>query len=100
MPDQSSASRLTDTATLNNAQNKNVSILLKLIQFIRPYQSRVFSALIALIFTAAVMLSVGQGVRMLIDEGFAQQSIQQLQHAVLFILVITVLIAGGTFTLG
>jgi ATP-binding cassette subfamily B protein len=34
---------------------------------------------------------------MLIDEGFAQQSIEQLQQAVLFILAITVLIAGGTF---
>ncbi|WP_211355797.1 ABC transporter ATP-binding protein/permease [Colwellia echini] len=79
-------------------EKKNVSILLELIQFIAPYKGQVIAAFIALIFTAAVMLSVGQGVRMLIDEGFAQQSMQQLQQAVLFILVITFLIAGGTFT--
>jgi len=77
---------------------KKVSILLELIQFIRPYKGQVLTAFAALIFTAAVMLSVGQGVRMLIDEGFAQQSIEQLQQAVLFILAITVLIAGGTFS--
>ena len=95
MSDQSSVSPLTET--LPTKKNKNVSILLELIQFIRPYGNRVLAGLVALIFTAAVMLSVGQGVRMLIDEGFAQQSIEQLRHAVLFILTITVLIAGGTF---
>jgi ATP-binding cassette subfamily B protein len=98
MSDQTSANAQADTASLKTTQNKNVAILFQLIQFIRPYQGRVFAALIALLFTAAVMLSVGQGVRMLIDEGFAQQSIQQLQQAVLFILAVTVLIAGGTFT--
>ena len=79
-------------------QSKKLSILFELVQFIRPYKKRVLAALIALIFTAAVMLSVGQGVRMLIDEGFAQHSLTQLKNAVLFILVITVLIAGGTFS--
>ena len=97
MPDQPSASHLADNASIDTTKNKKISILLELIQFIRPYKSQVLTAFIALIFTAGVMLSVGQGVRMLIDEGFAQQSIQQLQHAVLFILAITVLIAGGTF---
>ncbi len=97
MSDQPAASHLTENASIDTTKNKKISILLELIQFIRPYKSQVLAAFIALIFTAGVMLSVGQGVRMLIDEGFAQQSIQQLQHAVLFILAITVLIAGGTF---
>lgn len=79
-------------------QAKNVAILVELIQFISPYKKQVFAAFIALIFTAGIMLSVGQGVRMLIDEGFAQQSIAQLEQAVLFILAITVLIAVGTFS--
>ena len=79
-------------------QAKKVAILFELIQFIRPYKARVFAAFVALIFTAAIMLSVGQGVRMLIDEGFAQQSIEQLEQAVLFILAVTVLIAVGTFS--
>ena len=97
MSDQSSVSKLTDNASPDTAENKKVAILFELIQFISPYKGHVLAAFIALIFTAAVMLSVGQAVRMLIDEGFAQQSIEQLQQAVLFILAITVLIAGGTF---
>jgi len=106
MPEQSSADPIENTAshiasnTVSNKdkQAKKVAILFELIQFIRPYKSRVFAALVALIFTAAIMLSVGQGVRMLIDEGFAQQSIEQLEQAVLFILAVTVLIAVGTFS--
>jgi ATP-binding cassette subfamily B protein len=97
MSEKSSTDSLTKTALDQDKQPKKVTILFELIHFIRPYKGHVLAAFIALIFTAAVMLSVGQGVRMLIDEGFAQQSIQQLQHAVLFILTITVLIAGGTF---
>lgn len=98
MSEHSSASSLTGTVSAEKNQDKKVAILFELIQFIRPYKGHVLAAFIALIFTAAVMLSVGQGVRMLIDEGFAQQSIEQLQQAVLFILAITVLIAGGTFS--
>jgi len=97
MSEYSSISAVNDADSLQKAPDKKIAILFELIQFIRPYKSHVFSAFIALVFTAAVMLSVGQGVRMLIDEGFAQQSIEQLQQAVLFILAITVLIAGGTF---
>lgn len=97
MSDQSTAADLAENTSTESPKNKKISILLELIQFIRPYKSQVLAAFIALLFTAGVMLSVGQGVRMLIDEGFAQQSIEQLQQAVLFILAITVLIAGGTF---
>jgi ATP-binding cassette subfamily B protein len=93
-----STDSLTNSTSDKNKQTKKVAILFELIQFISPYKGHVIAAFIALIFTAAVMLSVGQAVRMLIDEGFAQQSIQQLQYAVLFILTITVLIAGGTFS--
>jgi ATP-binding cassette subfamily B protein len=98
MPEEPSADPLTNSISDKSDQTKKVAILFELIQFIRPYKGHVLAAFIALIFTAGVMLSVGQGVRMLIDEGFAQQSIEQLQHAVLFILAITVLIAGGTFS--
>lgn len=90
------------TYTANNEKkniksSKRLSILLELIGFIKPYKATVFAALIALVFTATVMLAVGQGVRILIDEGFAQQSYEQLKSAIFFILGITVLIAVGTF---
>jgi len=98
MSQQSSNHIANDTTPESKSQNKKISILFELIQFINPYKSQVIAAFVVLIFTATVMLSVGQGVRMLIDEGFAQQSLSQLQQAVLYLLAITVLIAGGTFT--
>lgn len=90
----------TINTTLSNAEaskTKRLSILLQLTRFIRPYKGTVVAAIVALIFTAGVMLAVGQGVRVLIDEGFAQQSQEQLKQAIFFILGITVLIATGTF---
>ncbi len=98
MSESSSTNSLTTSATTSPSPDKKITILFELIQFIRPYKGQVLAAFIALIFTAGLMLSVGQGVRMLIDEGFAQQSLQQLQHAVFFILAITILIACGTFS--
>ncbi|KGY12146.1 ABC transporter ATP-binding protein [Vibrio tubiashii] len=81
----------------SEVKKKNLGILLELLRFIKPYRLKVAAALMALIFTAALTLSVGQGVRVLIDQGFAQQSVQQLSSAIAFILVITLLISIGTF---
>lgn len=81
----------------NTSSNKKLSILFELKRFIRPYLGRTIIAAAALIFTAGLTLSIGQGVRLLIDQGFAEQSLEQLQHAVQFILLITVLISIGTY---
>ncbi|TKB47442.1 ABC transporter ATP-binding protein/permease [Thalassotalea mangrovi] len=77
---------------------KQLGILTQLLKFVRPYRRRVIAALIALLFTAVVMLFVGQGVRMLIDQGFAQQSMSELRSAVIYILIVTLLVAIGTFS--
>lgn len=82
----------------SESQRKELTVLLELIQFVRPYKGRVILALFALLFTASVMLSVGQGVRFLIDGGFAQQSLNELKKAILFLMTITCLIAAGTYS--
>ena len=51
----------------------------------------------ALVFTAATTLVLGQGVKLLIDEGFVGASSAQLNQAVMFIFTITALMAIGTF---
>ena len=40
---------------------KSLKILLELFQFIKPYRTKVAIALIALIFTASLTLTVGHG---------------------------------------
>ena len=92
-----SSARVDSQSTSSKPNNKNLSILLELLTFIKPYKLKVAAALIALVLTASLTLSVGQGVRVLIDQGFAQQSTQELGSAIGFILLITVLISIGTF---
>ena len=74
-----------------------LSTLLQLMQFMRPYRGTLVGAAAALIFTAGVTLSIGQGVRILIDDGFASGSADQLNSAVLFLIGLSLLMAIGTF---
>ena len=77
-----------------------LSALLRLLQFLRPYGWTVCGAAAALIFTAAVTLSMGQGVRLLIDDGFGGPgggSASGLLNAVLVILLLAALMAAGTY---
>ena len=43
-------------------------------KFLLPYRAQVIFATIALVVTATVTLSVGQGMRLVIDEGFGAGS--------------------------
>ena len=73
------------------------SVLKQLVYFLLPYKGRLFAAAIALVFTACVTLAMGQGVRLLIDDGFVAGSIDQLKNAALTMIVIAVLMAVGTY---
>lgn len=67
-------------------------------QFIVPYRRQVIYSLLALLFTASITLSIGQGIRLLIDQGFATQSKELLSHYVLTFLALVIALAVGTFT--
>lgn len=75
-----------------------LSRLTQLNQFLAPYRLRIVIALIALVFTAAVMLSMGQGVRVLIDQGLATTSIEHLTMTIVGFFGLTLALAIGTFT--
>ncbi len=77
---------------------KDLKILLSLVQFISPYKMRIVLAALALIFTASISLSLGQGFRLLVDEGFAIGSEEGLAKAIGIIFVMVLLLAFGTFT--
>ena len=72
-------------------------VLKVLIQFLQPYRTQITIFLFALVCTAAVTLSIGQGLRLVIDQGFAQQSQQHLNTAILFIVGASMLMAIGTY---
>ncbi|HAD07920.1 MAG TPA: ABC transporter ATP-binding protein, partial [Porticoccaceae bacterium] len=65
--------------------------------FVAPYRWRWMCAIAALLFTAGVTLSLGQGVRLVIDAGFVAGSTEQLRNSVLLLMFLSFLMAGGTY---
>lgn len=78
--------------------NKDYSVLLQLASFLLKYKKTLIAASCALVFTAAVTLAMGQGVKILIDEGFVAGSTDKLNHAALFIIGVALLMSIGTYT--
>ena len=72
--------------------------LLPILSFIKPYKLMVIMALVALLMTAGVNLSLGQGVKFVIDNGFIAGSEQQLTSAITGLIALIFLLAIGTFS--
>ncbi|RMQ41712.1 ABC transporter ATP-binding/permease protein [Pseudomonas cichorii] len=66
--------------------------------FISPYRWQVLGALVALVITASLMLFMGQGIKMIVDQGVATGSVELLERSIGFFLLVTVGLAIGTFT--
>ncbi|WP_413794783.1 MULTISPECIES: ABC transporter transmembrane domain-containing protein [unclassified Pseudomonas] len=65
--------------------------------FIAPYRKQVVGALLALIVTAGITLSMGQGIRLLVDQGFMTRSPHLLNQSIGLFMVLVVGLAIGTF---
>ena len=65
--------------------------------FIAPYRWQALGALLALIVTAGITLSMGQGIRLLVDKGFMTQSPHLLNQSIGFFLVLVLGLSVGTF---
>ena len=87
------------TATEDNPPPKAKSLrpLRELLQFLWPHKSRLIAASLALVFTAMAQLSLGYGIQILIDQGFANQSQAGLRQAVVFMIVVGFAMASGAF---
>ncbi|WP_439852747.1 ABC transporter transmembrane domain-containing protein [Pseudomonas syringae] len=66
--------------------------------FIAPYRWQALGALLALIVTAGITLSIGQGIKLMIDQGFMTRSAQLLERSIGLFMLLTVGLAIGTFT--
>lgn len=80
------------------ADSKAFSSLLPIFAFIKPYKLIVAGALLALLVTAGANLSLGQGVKFVIDNGFIAGSEEQLKAAILSLIGIICVLAVGTFS--
>jgi ATP-binding cassette subfamily B protein len=66
-------------------------------RFITPYRWQAFGALLALIATAGITLSMGQGIRLLVDQGFMTQSPHLLNQSIALFMLLVMGLAVGTF---
>jgi ATP-binding cassette subfamily B protein len=66
-------------------------------RFIAPYRWHALGALLALIVTAAITLSMGQGIRLLVDQGFMTRSPHLLNQSIGLFLLLVMGLALGTF---
>jgi ATP-binding cassette subfamily B protein len=65
--------------------------------FLAPYRWPAVGALLALIVTAGITLSMGQGIRLLVDQGFMTQSPHLLNQSIGLFMVLVAGLAVGTF---
>lgn len=76
---------------------RDLSKLRPVLRFLAPYKWVVIGATLALILTASVTLSIGQGLRLLIDQGFLNGSPELLGQSIVVFAVMILVLAAGTF---
>src|SRR5450631_739782 len=67
-------------------------------RFVRPYRRQVIFAAIALLFAAASVLAMGQGLKFVIDRGFAAGNAAELDRMLGIMLGVIALLAFATYT--
>ena len=71
-------------------------MLIQLRGFLRPYRVQIMVFVVALLIAAAVTLSIGQGLRLMIDHGFVGQSLDNLSLAIFVVMAMAVVMAVAT----
>lgn len=85
------------TQQAERPKGKDIRALRRVGGFLRPYSWRVVFAAIALVITAMAGLGLGQGLRILIDGGFAEGNSKALNNALIFLIGLAVVMSIGTF---
>ena len=78
-------------------RTKSIASLRLMLPYLRPYLWRVAGASVALLMAAGLVLGLGQGVRMLIDQGFGGQSLDHLNQAAAIMFATVATLAAATF---
>jgi ATP-binding cassette subfamily B protein len=76
---------------------RKLSNLRPALVFLRPYLPQVVLASVALVVTASVTLSIGQGIRLLIDSGFTAGTADLLSESIFVFAALVVLLTIGTY---
>ncbi|ODR84249.1 ABC transporter permease [Shewanella xiamenensis] len=91
---------LSESTMSHNAANSSIrqrAVLPWLWQFLKPYRLRVVAAIVFLLIGSLAWLSLGQGVRLMVDEGFIKDNAQRLNEIILLVLLITAVSGTAVF---
>jgi len=78
-------------------RGRDLRRLRSLARYLVPYRGTILATFVALVVAAAAVLSLGIGVRFLIDGGFAGGRSEALDHALEAVLIVVVVLAVATF---
>ena len=79
-------------------RSKNYAHLRRTYEFMRPYTTQLVIFGIALAITSAATLSIGLGLKFVVDSGLSAGSREMLDQGLLALIAVIVVIAVGTFT--
>ena len=82
---------------LDRPTSRELTSLRPALGFLKPYRWHVAAASCALVVTASVTLSIGQGMRLLIDQGLSSGSTDLLVRSIGIFALLMVLLTIGTF---
>ncbi len=77
--------------------SRNLGQIRHLSRFLKPYRGVMVGAGVALCVSAAAVLALGQGLRILIDDGLSGEEIGRLHEALIYMAGMVVLLTVGTF---
>ncbi len=78
--------------------NRDIRQLARILGFLAPYRRQITIAAVALVVAAACVLVLGQGLRRVIDRGFASGDAALLDQALVALLAVIVVMAVATYT--
>ncbi|WP_350432693.1 ABC transporter transmembrane domain-containing protein [Shewanella sp. H8] len=73
------------------------SVLHWILQFLSPYKAKVAAAIVFLLIGSLAWLSLGQGVKLMVDEGFVTDNAARLNEIMLIIIGITAISGSAVF---
>ena len=87
------------TGTDEPPRQRDLRVLRPLLGYLKPYRLAVVGALIALIVAAGTVMTMGQGLRVLIDRGFRSELLDQALLVFLAVIVVLALASYSRFFL-
>ncbi len=92
-----SGSQVMSPEAAGRGKSRDLRHLRRLARYLAPYRLRVVGAVVALVVAAASVLSLGIGLRYLVDSGFAGDNASALDHALEAVLVVILALAVATY---